>query len=295
MKQGLHPSDLQPIMAFGVIDIVTGATQGIGRATAESIAHNSNTDHALFLVGRSVERGTKVADSLRSATNRPVFFEPCDLSDYDQVLDLKGRIAKRVDEDFRVNCLVNCAAECPRRQVLVERRTREGAVEKIDGQFASNVLSQHFTMRAFQDRLDRSYIVNVASNWAGDLDLRDLHFRQRPYDNDTAYRQSKQCNRMLTAVWADKLPGSKVNSCHPGDPCTTLSKDLGYNLWAPPPTRSMIEKETPIPFLCGYAGNLQATAGWYQGRSETGQRDRFMSDKKKAQELFDICETYCHD
>ena len=249
-------------MAFGTtVDIVTGATMGIGRAIAESMLasameqkqnDNSSNPYSLFLVGRNKERGKQVAESLRKKVLSPyasVFFEPCDVSDYQQVLDLKGRIAKQVDHDFRVNCLVNCAAECPKKQVLVERKMGGGSVETLDKQFATNVLGYHFMMKAFQDKFQDSFVVNVASNWAGSLDMRDLSFKKRRYDNDSAYRQSKQCNRMLTAVWAGS--NTKVNACHPGDPCTTLSKDLGYNLWASPPTRSMIESDGTIPFLCG--------------------------------------------
>ena len=33
-------------------------------------------------------------------------------------------------------------------------------------------------------------IINVASYWAGDLDLSDLEFKRRRYDNGTAYRAS---------------------------------------------------------------------------------------------------------
>jgi len=280
---------------MALINIVTGATQGIGLAIAESLARN-HPEHTLFLIGRSKDRGNEAVRSIQSAHPKAssVFFEACDLSDYNQVLELKGRIAKQVDEDFRVNCLVNCAAECPKRQEFVERRKTDGSVEQLDKQFASNVLGYHFMIRTFQHHFQDSHIVNVASNWAGDLDLNDLNFSRRAYDNDTAYRQSKQCDRMLTKVWADKLPGvAKVNSCHPGDPRTKLSTDLGYNMWASAPTCNMIETQTPIPFLCGYRGNLQTTGRWFDGRGETPSICRFMRMTKESQKLFDICEQYC--
>jgi NAD(P)-dependent dehydrogenase (short-subunit alcohol dehydrogenase family) len=285
-------------MGFSVVDIVTGATQGIGRAIADSIAHTTQQDpkhHALFLVGRNSFRGNQVAESLRNSSGREsIFFEQCDLSDWSQVLELKGRIAKQMDQDFRVHCLVNCAAECPKQQILVDRPTIEGVTEKVDRQFASNVLGYHFMMKAFQENFQDSFVVNIASNWAGDLRLDDLHFCKRPYDNDTAYRQSKQSDRMLTKAWADRLreSGTIVNSCHPGDPCTILSKDLGYNLWASPPTREAIESQTAIPFLCGYRGNLKTSAGWFDG-GETTRSCRFMKMEQECQLLYDFCDKYC--
>jgi NADP-dependent 3-hydroxy acid dehydrogenase YdfG len=130
------------MMTFGsvmIIDIVTGATMGIGRAVAESILftalhqkHEEDSSYALFLVGRNVERGKQVADSFNkqilssSSPQQVVFFETCDVSDYQQVLDLKGRIAQQFkNKDFCVNCLVNCAAECPKQQVLVQRKNKK--------------------------------------------------------------------------------------------------------------------------------------------------------------------------
>ena len=60
--------------------------------------------------------------------------------------------------------------------------------------------------------------------------MEDLEFKNRYYNNDEAYRQSKQANRMLTFAFADRLAGKKVTvvSCHPGDVNSKLSNDLGF-------------------------------------------------------------------
>ena len=72
--------------------------------------------------------------------------------------------------------------------------------------------------------------VDVSSYWAGDLDIDDLEFKSRPYNNDTAYRQSKQANRMLTVAFARRVGehGVSVNACHPGDVNSSLSNNLGF-------------------------------------------------------------------
>lgn len=41
-------------------------------------------------------------------------------------------------------------------------------------------------------------VVNVASEYAGNLDVSDLQFEKRQYDETAAYKQSKQANRMIT-------------------------------------------------------------------------------------------------
>ena len=115
----------------------------------------------------------------------------------------------------------------------VTPRRREVTIDGIEMQFATNVLGYFWMMQEFSDILASSApsrIVNVASYWAGDFDINDLQFEKRSYDNDQCYRQSKACERMLTVAFAEKLKdkGVMVNSCHPGDVLSTLSKNLGY-------------------------------------------------------------------
>lgn len=284
-----------------VVDIVTGASQGIGRAIAESIAaHRSADEHMLVLVGRNVERGTTVARNLGGNA----WFESCNVGDYNQVLELEKRIQEKTNgDDYRIGILVNDAAECPRQQKFVQipQRQDNGQVTmlNVDSQFATNILGYHFMMKVFSGHFasgnsDKpTHVVNVASNWAGDLDLSDLSFTRRGYDNDSAYRQSKQCDRMLSKLWSERLPNARINSCHPGDPKTKLSKDLGYNLWASAPTRNMIEQSTPIPMLCGFGSKPVGTGGWYEGSGGLPGRCRFASLGSQSQQLFDICESYC--
>jgi NAD(P)-dependent dehydrogenase (short-subunit alcohol dehydrogenase family) len=288
-----------------VVDIVTGASQGIGRAIAESIAHHRRRGdgiqvlgtYKLILVGRNVQRGTSAASSIQKATGlQDVRFESCDLSDYEQVQTLREKII--VGDSTRVGILVNCAAECPQRQEWVERPRRRqrqsvSKMEQVDKQFATNVLGYHFMLKSFTNFFDQeTRIVNVASNWAGGLDLKDFNFQKRSYDNDAAYRQSKQCNRMLTSVWSDHLSAT-INSCHPGDPCTTLSKALGYNQSSSPPSRTMIESHGTIPFLCGFGKPSVAVTGkWFDG-GKSQSPCHFAGMTREAQDLYEICESFC--
>ena len=128
-----------------IVDICTGATQGIGRAIAESIAHHrameiasasgdAQAQYALFLVGRNVERGTKAAKDIQSKESGglfSVFFEPCDLSDYDSVLDLKNRVCRRLGE-----CEPLPRFRCGRHHCAHDQHARRRSIVRAGGEIS---------------------------------------------------------------------------------------------------------------------------------------------------------------
>lgn len=88
-----------------------------------------------------------------------------------------------------------------------------------------------------------SRVILLGSDYAGDLDLTDVEFKRRPYDNNkgkihfrinlevnlVAYRQAKQANRMLNVAWAKRFSDANVtvNCYHPGGIKSKLASDLG--------------------------------------------------------------------
>ena len=101
----------------------------------------------------------------------------------------------------RLDVLINNAAATPRR--------RQESPDGIEMQFATNVLGYFWMTAGIRRKTARqsapARVINVASYWAGDLDINDLEFKRRRYNNGTAYRQSKQANRMLTVAFAEDL------------------------------------------------------------------------------------------
>ena len=131
----------------------------------------------------------------------------------------------------------SCAADFPRIDVLVNnagvaRGQRSVTSDGFELTFATNVLGYHRLSLALLEQLRASAparIVNVASTFAGDLDLDDLQFERRPYDELQAYAQSKACNRLLTWALARRLEGTGVtaNAMAPGFvPATGLARGL---------------------------------------------------------------------
>jgi NAD(P)-dependent dehydrogenase (short-subunit alcohol dehydrogenase family) len=181
-----------------------------------------------------------------------------------------------------LHVLVNNAAVTPRRRL----ETPEG----IELQFATNVLGYFWMIQALAEHLRRAAparVVNVASYWAGDLDLADLEFRRRPYNNNTAYRQSKQADRMLTAACAERLAGHgvTVNACHPGDVRSTLSGNLGFGGSQTP------DEGARMPaWLATEPTADSATGRYFEELREV--RCPFAADRQAVEALYRTCEAY---
>jgi retinol dehydrogenase-13 len=181
-----------------------------------------------------------------------------------------------------LHVLVNDAGVAPRR--------REQTPENIELTFATNVLGYLWMTEAFRSHLERSAparVVNVASYWAGDLDLDDLEFRRRRFDNHTAYRQSKQANRMLTVASAERLESARitVNTCHPGDPSSSLSRNLGFGGSQAPEDAA----HTPVMLARGELGSGITGHYFEHGRQA---RCRFAGDRDGIERLYEICRGY---
>ena len=256
--------------------IVTGATGAIGKAIARSIA--AVPGHSVVLVGRDASRTMQaVQEIIRTTGNQDVRYELADLSRQPEIQALAHRW------QGPLHVLVNNAAVTPKRRL----KTPDG----LEMQFATNVMGYFWMTRTFEDTLAQSApsrIVNVASYWAGDLDITDLQFQRRPYRNGTAYRQSKQANRMLTAALSRRLAERDiaVNACHPGDVSSNLSNDLGFGGHESPDQGA----KTPVWLATNETGQLESGKYFEHGRAVV---DKFAQDRKAIEDLYTACLAYC--
>ncbi len=257
------------------VALVTGATGAIGKAIARQIA--AEDDFEVVLAVRDEEKARQAVREITEATgNSHVRYELVDLARHASVRAL----AERWQGPLHV--LVNNAGATPRR--------RQETPEGIELQFATNVLGYFWMIRELADALReaaQARVVNVASYWAGDLDLDDLEFQRRPYNNGTAYRQSKQANRMLTVAFAKRLApgGVTVNVCHPGDVNSKLSNDLGFGGHESPDQGA----RTPVWLAVGPVGGEQ-TGKYFSDLRE--QPDGFAEDEQAIERLYQICRSH---
>jgi NAD(P)-dependent dehydrogenase (short-subunit alcohol dehydrogenase family) len=237
------------------VALVTGAYGAIGAAIARGLAAEPGFD--VVLVGRdSAQLDRAVAATRSRSAGGSVRGEVTDLSSRSSIEELSARWTGPL------HVLVNNAASCPRRR----SETREG----IEVQLATNILGYAWMTEAFEGVLRASApsrVVNVASYWAGNLDVEDLEFRRRRYDNDSAYRQSKQANRMTTVHYAERFEGTgvTVNVCHPGDVPSKLSHDLGFG------GHESAEQGADTPVWLATSPQVEGRSGlYYAQRREQG-------------------------
>jgi NAD(P)-dependent dehydrogenase (short-subunit alcohol dehydrogenase family) len=255
--------------------LVTGATGAIGEAIARGLA--SRMDFLVALACRDERRGEAVAARIRDATgNDEVHVERVDLASRGSIDALRERWERPL------HLLVNCAAIAP--------RSRQVTAEGVELQLAVNVLAYLRLIDRFANCMAGkadARVVNVASYWAGDLDLSDLEFTRRRYDNDTAYRQSKQANRMLTVADARRLAPLeiKVNACHPGDANSALSNALGFGGHESP------DECAATPLRLALDHDLGDRTGAYFEHGEE-RPDRFARDLDAIAALDAACRAY---
>jgi len=202
----------------GRVCVITGATRGIGRATAAGLAELGAT---LVLVCRRLEDGKVVARELAAQHPAPpARVVQVDLSSQRSIREGADAIRRYHP---RIHVLVNNAGVIPKQ--------RETTVDGLEMQFAVNHLAYFLLTNLLLDLLVQgapSRVVNVASgaHQGGVLDFSDLQSERR-YDPVRVYGRTKLANVLFTYELARRLRATEVtaNCLHPGVVATKLLSD----------------------------------------------------------------------
>ncbi len=188
--------------------LVTGASRGIGRATALGLAVMGAH---LAITGRDRGRTQDAAREIRAAAGGPVEVFVADLSAQSEVRRLAGEVLQRLP---RIDVLVNNAGGY--------WNTRHVTADGLEHTFALNHLAPFLLTNLLLGRLQHSTparVVTVSSNAQaqGRIDFEDLQ-AERSYSGARAYSQSKLANVMFTYELARRLERTCVtaNALHPG-------------------------------------------------------------------------------
>lgn len=207
----------------GRVCLVTGATNGIGRAAAFALGRRGAS---LVLVARSRQRGERTVAALREATGAGDV--TLLLADLTSQAEIRRLAAEFLALGRPLHVLLNNAG--------VILRRREETVDGIEATFAVNHLAYFLLTSLLLGRLRESAparIVNVASDAhaqaGGRLDFDDLESRRR-YGAMRVYGKSKLANLLFTRALARRLEGTgvTVNAVHPGFVGSNFARNNGW-------------------------------------------------------------------
>jgi len=195
--------------------VITGASSGIGKVSAERLA---SMGASVIMVCHSRVRGERAKSEVETKSgSRLVELMLVDLASFDSVRAFAKRYGENHDS---LHVLLNNAG--------VARLRRSLTVDGFETTFQVNYLSPFLLTNLLLPLLKRSApsrIVSVSStaHYGGHIDLGDLQL-ERGYGVMRAYSQSKLAQVFFTHELARRLEGMGVtaNCLHPGTVATNI-------------------------------------------------------------------------
>jgi retinol dehydrogenase-12 len=198
--------------------LVTGATDGIGLATAGALAARG---HRVLIHGRNAIKGEAAAQAVRAAATGAgdVRFLQADFASLAQVRSLAGEL----DALPRLDVLINNAG-CVN---LSRRVTTDGFETTFAVNHLAPFLLTNLLLRKIRGSAPARIVTVASSAHRGKyIDFDDL-MSTRDYQMMRTYGRSKLANILFTRALAKRLAGTGVtaNSLHPGMVATHLGQD----------------------------------------------------------------------
>jgi NAD(P)-dependent dehydrogenase (short-subunit alcohol dehydrogenase family) len=188
-----------------LVVLVTGATDGIGLATARRL---TGEGAGVLVHGRNPAKVGQVVRELRDGGGGAEGFV-ADLASLEQTVGLAREVAERAP---RLDVLINNAGIGAGPPTGGRELSRDG----YELRFAVNYLAPFvLTHQLLGYGRPSKAIINVASAGQAAIDFRDPMLTGG-YDGWRAYRQSKLALIMLTFDLAEEFPGIACNALHPG-------------------------------------------------------------------------------
>ena len=271
--------------------IITGANRGIGKEAAKEIA---KLGARVYLACRTLDSANEAKEEIIIKTgNQNVFVKHLDLASVGSIINFAEQVKK---EESKLDVLINNAGI-----TSGSKKLNDAGVELT---FAINVLGHHLLTKLLIDLLGKSSpsrIINVASEYAGGLDLNDINYDKRSYGTTAAYKQSKQANRMLNREWAKHLIKKNVSvySMTPGwVPNTDLFREQStFNKVVIKTVgavggRSVEQGADTIVWLASSDIVPGSNGGFFRDRKELPCQ---FNNPEEERKLWDICENYLNN
>jgi NAD(P)-dependent dehydrogenase (short-subunit alcohol dehydrogenase family) len=270
----------------GKVCLITGATSGIGKATATALAVQGAE---VIVAGRNQHKAEDTVRWIRSETgNDAIQYLLADFSDLQQVRELARSCKERYP---RLNVLVNNAGAYFNRR----RETAYG----VEMTLLVNHLAPFLLTNLLLETLQASTparIVNVSSGGHryGTMDFDDLAFR-RGYFGMRAYARSKLANLLFTYELARRLDAQTVtaNAMNPQHVATDMWRTnfpiVGPALkWAMGLVAQTPEQGADTVVYLSSSADVEGVSGQYYVEREPVESSPLSYDQGVAQRLWKI-------
>ncbi len=272
----------------GKVCLVSGATAGIGKIAATSLAMQGAE---VVITGRNPQKTRDTSDQIKLETgNNSVTYLLADFQDLQQVVNLAAAFKAR---HSRLDVLLNNAG--------TYFNTRIKTPYAVEMTFLVNHLAPFLLTNRLLDVIRPSAparIINVASeaHRFDTLNFKDLGF-EHGYFGFKAYARSKLANVLFTYELARRLGGSgvTVNAVHPGHVATDIWKN---NLAIFGPVIRLINRWIAITpeqgadtlIYLASSPEVAGITGQYFIKRKVVSSSPLSHDEKTARQLWEFCE-----
>jgi NAD(P)-dependent dehydrogenase (short-subunit alcohol dehydrogenase family) len=198
--------------------LITGATNGIGKQTALSLAKMSAQ---VIVTGRNEKSGIEAIDEIkRLSGNSKVDLLLADVSKQADIKELASRVKEKYE---RLDVLINNAGLAAAKRQITD--------DGVESNFAVNVVAPFLLTHLLLDMLKNSQSARVITLMGGDvpdkLETDNLQ-GERNFDGLNSYSQSKLAMMMVMYEFSQQVTGSKVtmNCCYPGQASTNMTRSV---------------------------------------------------------------------
>jgi len=139
----------------GKVAFITGATSGIGKATAETFAQAGVN---VVFVGRRADKGQAVADGINALGKGEATYMQCDVTDFDKLTEC---VNKTYEKYGRLDVLFNCAGVFP-----PQKPADKTSIDEFMWILNTNLVSDFVTIKAALPYLRKSKGVIISTGSA---------------------------------------------------------------------------------------------------------------------------------
>lgn len=243
----------------GRVCVITGATSGIGRATAAALARRGAT---VVLVCRDPRRAASTREAIRrESSNDAVSVVLADLA---SLAEVRRAATEITTTHGAVHVLIhNAGVATRRRSTTADGHELTLAVNHL----APFVLTTRLVSALRAGAPSRVIVVSSRMERMGHIDFDNIHVA-RGYSLVRAYSQSKLANVLFTYELAGRLAGTgvTVNCLHPGLVATNLLHEIPSWMRALyTPFLHTVEQGARAPVRLATAPELERVSGRYFG------------------------------